>query len=139
MAAALFDADGCLSPRGFAQISAAPPGRAPAELAAHLAGCARCQRRLLVAALPSASPSPRRAPPPLWRTGVALLRGRSRCDPADREVEAAGAWQQRIRLLGQRGPRESQRLLSIELARQAVDGVGQRLQGGLDVVGRRLL
>ncbi len=73
MAAALFDADGCLSPRGFAQISAAPPGRAPAELAAHLAGCARCQRRLLVAALPSASPSPRRAPPPLWRTGVALV------------------------------------------------------------------
>jgi len=73
MAAALFDADGCLSPRGFAQISAAPPGRAPAELAAHLAGCARCQRRLLVAALPSSSPSPRRPPPPLWRTGVAVV------------------------------------------------------------------
>ncbi len=73
MAAAPFDADGCLSPRGFAQISAAPPGRAPAELAAHLAGCARCQRRLLVAALPSASSSPRRPPPPLWRTGVAVV------------------------------------------------------------------
>jgi len=73
MAAALFDADGCLSPRGFAQISAAPPGQAPAELAAHLAGCGRCQRRLLVAALPSASSSPRRPPPPLWRTGVAVV------------------------------------------------------------------
>jgi hypothetical protein len=73
MAAALFDADGCLSPQGFARISAAPPGRAPAELAAHLAGCARCQRRLLLAALPSSSPSPRRPPPPLWRTGVVVV------------------------------------------------------------------
>ena len=72
MAAALFDAEGCLTPRGFAQISAAPPGRAPAELAAHLAGCARCQRRLLVAAMPS-RPSPRRQRPPLWRTGVVVV------------------------------------------------------------------
>jgi hypothetical protein len=72
MAAVLFDAEGCLSPQGFAQISAAPPGRAPAELAAHLAGCVRCQRRLLVAAMPSSS-SPRRQRPPLWRTGVAVV------------------------------------------------------------------
>jgi hypothetical protein len=72
MAAALFDAEGCLSPQGFAQISAAPPGRAPAELAAHLAGCVRCQRRLLVGAMPS-SPSPRRQRPPLWRTGVVVV------------------------------------------------------------------
>jgi hypothetical protein len=72
MAAALFDAQGCLSPQGFAQISAAPPGQVPAELAAHLAGCMRCQRRLLAAALPS-SGSTRRERPPLWRTGVAVL------------------------------------------------------------------
>jgi hypothetical protein len=72
MAAALFDAQGCLSPQGFAQISVAPPGQVPAELAAHLAGCMRCQRRLLAAALPS-SGSTRRERPPLWRTGVAVL------------------------------------------------------------------
>ena len=70
---------------------------------------------------------------------LALRRGRGRRDAADREVEAAGARQQRIRFLGQGGPREPQRLLSIELAGQAVDGVGQRLEGGLDVVGPRLL
>ena len=72
MAAALFDAQGCLTPQGFAQISAAPPGQVPAELAAHLAGCMRCQRRLLAAALPS-SGSKRREPPPLWRTGVVVV------------------------------------------------------------------
>ena len=72
MAAALFDGQGCLSPQGFAQISAAPPGQVPPELAAHLAGCMRCQRRLLAAALPS-SGSTRRERPPLWRTGVAVV------------------------------------------------------------------
>jgi hypothetical protein len=70
--AALFDAQGCLSPRGFARISAAPPGQVPAELAVHLAGCMRCQRRLLAAAMPS-SGSTRRERPPLWRTGVAVV------------------------------------------------------------------
>ena len=69
--AALFDAQGCLSPQGFAQISAAPPGQVPAELAAHLAGCMRCQRRLLAAALPSSGP--RRERPPLWRTAAVVV------------------------------------------------------------------
>jgi hypothetical protein len=72
MAAALFDAQGCLSPQGFAQISAAPPGQVPAELAAHLAGCMRCQRRLLAMAMPSSGPT-RRERPPLWRTGVVVV------------------------------------------------------------------
>jgi hypothetical protein len=72
MAGALFDAQGCLSPEGFAQISAAPTGQVPAELAAHLAGCMRCQRRLLAAALPSSGPT-RRERPPLWRTGVVVV------------------------------------------------------------------
>ena len=71
MASTLFDAQGCLSPEGFTQISAAPPGQVPAELAAHLAGCMRCQRRLLAAALPPSGP--RRERPPLWRTGVVVL------------------------------------------------------------------
>jgi hypothetical protein len=71
MAAALFDAQGCLSPQGFAQISAAPPGQAPPELAAHLAGCMRCQRRLLATALPSSGP--RRERPPVWRTALVIV------------------------------------------------------------------
>jgi hypothetical protein len=70
---ALFDAQGCLSAQGFAEISAAPPGRAPAELAAHLAGCTRCQRRLLVTAMPSSGSSPRRPRPPLWRTWLVVV------------------------------------------------------------------
>jgi hypothetical protein len=69
-----FDAQGCLTAEAFARIAAAPPGRAPAELAAHLASCVRCQRRLLAAAAsPSGVPAPRRERPPVWRTAVAVL------------------------------------------------------------------
>jgi hypothetical protein len=71
MTAALFDAQGCLSPQGVAQLSAAPPGQAPPELAAHLAGCLRCQRRLLATALPSSGP--RRERPPVWRTALVVV------------------------------------------------------------------
>jgi hypothetical protein len=72
--AAFFDAQGCLTPEGFARIAAAPPGGAPAELAAHLAACPRCQRRLLaMGAPPKATPGRRREPPPLWRTVVAVV------------------------------------------------------------------
>ena len=42
----LFDARGCLTPAGLAALRTAAPGRAPKEVAAHLAGCARCQQRL---------------------------------------------------------------------------------------------
>ena len=45
-AGALFDARGCLTPAGLAALRSAPPGRAPREVAAHLAGCPRCQQRL---------------------------------------------------------------------------------------------
>ena len=70
----VFDAQGCLTEAGFARIGASPPGRAPTELAAHLAQCARCQRRLLAsAASPSGRPAPRRQRPPVWRTAVAVL------------------------------------------------------------------
>ena len=41
------DARGCLTDAGFAALAAGRPGEAPAELAAHLAGCARCQDRVL--------------------------------------------------------------------------------------------
>jgi hypothetical protein len=74
MAAALFDTQGCLTPAAFAAIAAAPPGAAPAELAAHLAGCARCQRRLLAKAMGATGPrGPRRERPPVWRTVVAVI------------------------------------------------------------------
>jgi len=43
----LFDAQGCLSAAGLAALQRAAPGRAPADLAAHVAGCNRCQQRLL--------------------------------------------------------------------------------------------
>ena len=43
----LFDGQGCLSAAGLAALQRAAPGRAPADLAAHVAGCNRCQQRLL--------------------------------------------------------------------------------------------
>jgi hypothetical protein len=46
----LVDARGCLTDAGFAALASARPGGAPAELAAHLGGCARCQDRVLQAA-----------------------------------------------------------------------------------------
>lgn len=65
----------CLTDAEMATIASAPPGQAPPEAAAHLAGCARCQRRLLalsgeVAAAPAGRPATR---PPVWRTVVAVL------------------------------------------------------------------
>ena len=65
---ALFDQRGCLTPAGFAALARAPIGRGPAELAAHLASCARCQERMLaIGAGPRPAPSsvPRRKPR-LW-------------------------------------------------------------------------
>jgi hypothetical protein len=71
LASSLFDAQGCLTAEGFARLEASPPGRAPADLAAHLASCVRCQRRLLAASSPAPS-SVRREPPPLWRTAIVV-------------------------------------------------------------------
>ena len=72
MASPLFDAQGCLTTEAFASIAAAPPGRAPAELAAHLASCVRCQRRLLASSSPAGESSVRRERPPLWRTAIVV-------------------------------------------------------------------
>ena len=47
---ALTDARGCLTDEGFAALARSRPGEAPAELATHLAACARCQDRVLKAA-----------------------------------------------------------------------------------------
>jgi hypothetical protein len=73
---ALLDGRGCLTEAGFVALDAAPPGRGPADAAAHLGGCARCQRRFLArggkeSAGISATPGHKVAPP-LWRA-VALL------------------------------------------------------------------
>lgn len=73
---ALLDGGGCLTPAGFVALEAAPPGRGPADAAAHLAGCARCQRRFLARGGQeiggiSATPGKAKAPP-LWRA-VAVL------------------------------------------------------------------
>lgn len=46
---ALVDARGCLTPAGMAALQRAPVGCAPTDLAQHVAGCARCQARLLAA------------------------------------------------------------------------------------------
>ena len=70
---ALLDPRGCLTPAGLAALAQAPIGRGPAELAAHLASCARCQDRMLASGAgprPAPSSVPRRKPR-LW-LGVVL-------------------------------------------------------------------
>jgi hypothetical protein len=56
----LFDGQGCLTSAGLAALQRAAPGRAPKEVAAHVAGCGRCQQRLLSSLRDPA----RRASPP---------------------------------------------------------------------------
>jgi hypothetical protein len=63
----LLDASGCLSPAGIAAVGAAAPGRIPAEVAAHLASCARCQERVLTGGLPRAARKATPSPPSLKR------------------------------------------------------------------------
>ena len=71
---ALLDARGCLTDGGLTAIASSPPGLGPREAAAHLAACARCQRRFLalggekvggIRAVPGTA-----TPPPLWRTAL---------------------------------------------------------------------
>ena len=73
---ALLDARGCLTDDGFAALQASPPGLGPPDAAAHLAACARCQRRFLargdvekgaIRAVPGKVEAP-----PLWRTLVVV-------------------------------------------------------------------
>ena len=69
----LLDAPGCRPAAGLAALRSAAPGAAPAEVAAHLAGCARCQRRLLSDGSPLALQAGKKQPakpPPLWRIGL---------------------------------------------------------------------
>lgn len=67
---ALQDPRGCLTRAGLELLRAADPGKTPQALALHLAGCARCQDRMLAADAGVAQEpgrGARRTPPPLWR------------------------------------------------------------------------
>ena len=50
MVSASQDESGCLTDAGLEALERARPGEAPAELARHLADCARCQNRVLMRA-----------------------------------------------------------------------------------------
>ncbi len=52
----------CLTDADLARLQAAPPGRAPDELARHLAGCERCQQRVLFGSEKRLTAQRRRAP-----------------------------------------------------------------------------
>lgn len=75
MQAALRDMKGCLTEAGLQAFRAAPPGRAPVELATHVAGCAHCQDRALAADEGTVGPGKRKEPPPLWRVFALFLGG----------------------------------------------------------------
>ncbi len=75
MAKALRDMKGCLTEAGLQAFRSAPPGRAPAELAQHVAGCARCQDRVLAADEGALGPGKRKPPPPLWRVFALFFAG----------------------------------------------------------------
>jgi len=68
-----FDAAGCLTEAGAAAFREAPPGRAPREIAAHVASCPACQQRLLETDAPrrpdgGQASKPRPAVPSLGKT-----------------------------------------------------------------------
>ena len=73
----LLDGRGCLTEAGLVALDGAPPGKGPADAAAHLASCSRCQRRFLARGGQEGggiSLTPGKAvAPPLWRTGVVVL------------------------------------------------------------------
>jgi len=66
----LTDGRGCLTESGLQSVERAPVGGAPSELSRHVAGCGRCQERLLSRGSGAAPRRERKRPPPLWRTAV---------------------------------------------------------------------
>lgn len=67
------DSRGHLTAAGLAALVAAPMGRAPEDLAAHVAACVVCQDRVLAGSIEAGSlRRERRAPPPAWRVWAVL-------------------------------------------------------------------
>jgi len=67
----LQDQGGCLTAAGLAVLRAAAAGQAPPAVAAHLAGCVRCQKRVLAVDAPrpgAGRRSARAVAPSLGRT-----------------------------------------------------------------------
>ncbi len=71
----LLSPSGCLSPRGIEALRRSPPGQAPPELAAHVAGCAHCQQRLLEKDQPRSPPGKSRAGPSYLRLALIAIVG----------------------------------------------------------------
>jgi len=65
----MLDARGCLTDAGLDTLSRAPVGKAPAELAAHLAACPKCQERMLLRGSPR---GPKKTAPPAWRVWIVV-------------------------------------------------------------------
>jgi hypothetical protein len=67
------DSRGHLTAAGLAALAAAPMGRAPDDLAAHVASCVVCQDRVLAGSIEAGSlRRERRAAPPAWRIWAVL-------------------------------------------------------------------
>jgi hypothetical protein len=71
LSGALRDPRGHLTVEGLAALAAAPAGRAPSDLANHVASCVQCQERVLAGGLVGARRD-RRPPPPAWRIWAVL-------------------------------------------------------------------
>jgi hypothetical protein len=74
-AEANLDTGGCLSAEGLAALTRAPVGQAPPELAAHLAGCVRCQDRLLFLSAGAPAGARSAARPAPWRNLALVTAG----------------------------------------------------------------
>jgi hypothetical protein len=72
-AAALLNDRGCLTEAGLEVLRSSAAGQAPAELAVHLAGCARCQERVLAVDAPNPRRRRRTARPEFPSLGRSLL------------------------------------------------------------------
>ncbi len=69
----LRDEKGCLTPAGLLAVQTAPVGKAPQELAGHLASCPRCTERLLAGGIVELLTRKKKEPPPPWRIVLVLV------------------------------------------------------------------